>query len=1094
MTNDHPDSARPVAPRNASASTDEDRRRAAIASYAILDTSPEPEYDDLTFLAAHACGAPIAYLSFFDGDRVWMKSRTGTNVREIPRRESLCGLLLETGAVTEIPDLTADPGAAGRAFTRILSDARFYAGAPIANPDGIVIGTLSVLDRTSRTLSRDARKALEALARLVMTRLELRRTLAAMEEALRADARTQERLAESEQRLMTVINTVGEGITFSDERGHFEVYNPRMQEITGYTMAEANAAADFSRLLYPEAEDHQRALDGLKELLAKGAVGEVETNIRTKEGEQKTLLVSTAVVRFRDRTMFLSTYRDISARKRAEQAMLESEKKFRAIFDNTPAPTWLFDYDTLRFLEVNEAMVRHYGYAREELQQMQITQIRPSDHIPRLTNLLHEIRFRPSHSTETVHQAKDGRVFEVSVSWNTIWIQGRRAVLVVAEDISDVKRRTEELRRATDAAEEASRAKTEFLANMSHEIRTPMNGVIGMTSLLLESQLSREQREYVETIRNSGVALLTIINDILNLAKFESGQVTLERHRVVLEDTVEDAFDLFSSEAETNRVELMYWIDPTVPPVVETDGLRLRQVLVNLVSNAIKFTHGGHVWVTMTAGRFREQGLEVNVEVRDTGIGIPADHVDRLFKPFSQVDASATRRFGGTGLGLAIAARLVDLLGGTIGVESVPERGSMFRFSFVAPPVKDATDRGEAEAAKLLTEKQVLLCAQDLIVVEHLQRILQRWDARCAAAGNATDAVTTAGEVQPDIVIGTADLLLAPGQGVLEQIRKRAGKRVPAILLANPSLREPLESRLPEDSRLLLKPVRQVLLRRLLIGILREPSPAVAETGAAGLTKALTPMRILVAEDNPINQKLLLRVLKGIGYEADLAANGLEVLDALRRQRYDLVFMDVQMPEMDGLETSRIIAREFTGPSRPKIIAMTAHALDGDKERCLDAGMHDYLTKPVLMEEVRHAVARWADVIRAEQQAPAGSSGSPSTSGDPLLDRLHLLEEETDRAFVHELVQVYLAESPPMLDAVERAFQEGNFAALNDRAHALKGSSLNLGAVDLGAICRSLEEYGRGGQATATPPDIARLRPEFERVCQRLTEYVGAPA
>ena len=1071
------------------APADEDQRLAALRSYAILDTPEEPDYDDLTFLAAQTCGTPIAYLSFVDAQRIWIKSGVGIDIREVPRTGSPCTLLLETDTLLELPDVAKDPRTSNLSLIYRLPDVHFYAGAPITNADGMVLGTLSVLDRAPRRLSETQRKELEALARLVATRLELRRSVRRMEDAVKESQRAQDRLAESQQRLMTVINTVGEGITFSDERGHFEVFNPKMEEITGYTMAEANAAEDFSRLLYPDEEKHQRALDGLKELLTKGSLREVETTIRTKGGEEKTLLVSSTIVRFGSRTMFLSAYRDITSRKQAEQAMLESEHKFRAIFENTPSPTWVFEYDTLRFLEVNEAMLRHYGYSREELLSMQITGIRPPEQLPRLTITLHEMRLRPSHSTDEVHRAKDGRLFDVHVSWNTFWFQGRRAVLVVAEDISEIKRRNDELRRAAEAAEQANRAKTEFLANMSHEIRTPMNGVIGMTSLLLETQLTREQREYAETIRNSGVSLLTIINDILNLSKIEAGMLEIEQHPVALEQCVEDAFDLISMESEAKNIELMYWIDPAVPPVVVTDGMRLRQILVNLVNNAVKFTERGEVSVTVALVRQAEEYVELRMEVRDTGVGIPADRLELLFKPFSQVDASATRKFGGTGLGLAISARLVGLLGGTIGVDSTPGQGSTFVFTIRAKPSAESIPGGDGDAVKALTGKRVFLADRNLTRIQHLTRVLERWGMRCAASGNTSDIVMSAAELHPEIVLGSADMLLTPGDGMLEKIHAALGKQIPALAFCPPSQRETLSRSLPPKARLLVWPVRQGQVRRALLEVVHGMTPAPeASAGATKLARApAVPLHILVAEDNQINQKLLLRILKGMGYDADLAGNGLEVLDALRRQQYDLVFMDVQMPEMDGLEATRRIVKEFESPLRPKIIAMTAHALEGDRERCLEAGMDDYLTKPVLLDDLRRAIARWAELIGSKRQPNAGGGMSLP---DPLLARLRILEDETDPGFVRELIGAFLNETPAMVEGIEQAVRDRNSNALSERAHALKGSSLNLGAADLGALCKALEEHGRKGKPVDEAPGADRVRPEFERTRAQLLAYL----
>jgi PAS domain S-box-containing protein len=788
-------------------------------------------------------------------------------------------------------------------------------------------------------------------------------------------------------------------------------------------------------------------------------------------------------MRLPSRTMFLSLYHDITVRKRTEQALQESQGRFRVMFESNPLPSWVFEYDTLRFLEVNEAMVRHYGFTREELLQMEISEIRPPEELPRLTNVLREIRLRPAYHTQMRHRAKDGRMFDVHISWNTFWYEQRRAVLVVAEDVSELNRRSEDLEKAIEAAEQANRAKTEFLATMSHELRTPLNGVIGTTSLLMETPLSSEQREYVDTIRTSGVALLSVINDILTLSRLESGPGEPEISSVEPEETIETVLEMFSAEADSKNLDLLRWVDQKVPQLIRTDGTRLRQVLVNLVSNGIKFTERGHVAVAVSLKRRTADAAELEFTVSDTGAGIPADRLDRLFKPFSQADMSSTRKFGGTGLGLAIASRLVELMKGQIRVETTENRGSTFFFTIPVEPVHTEA----ARAVPALPGKDVWVLEPDVFGRTILHKLF-------AGQGALVHAVTSREELLElatpasgfDLLVCTESVFLSREKNVLAELRARFSREVPAIVLTLPSRREALSRAIPPGVRIMAKPVRHTSLVRaaseLVAGIIHPQTPAPAVVAA--------PLRILVAEDNAVNQKLMLRMLKNIGYDADMAANGIEVLDAIRRIRYDIVFMDIHMPEMDGIEASRQIREILPEQERPYVIAMTAYVDDQSRHRCAEAGMRDYLAKPVLVDDVRDAIARASGVVTPLRSAPSGRSVESIEDSD-LRARLEELGADGESAFMRELVQAFLNEVPAKLDGIANALRMKNSKELEEEAHALKGSSMNMGASRLASLARALEDLGRQRKPIADDLSTAPLRKEFGHVREQLLLFVS---
>ncbi len=676
------------------------------------------------------------------------------------------------------------------------------------------------------------------------------------------------------------------------------------------------------------------------------------------------------------------------SQQQANVVLEKSRATFRALFEEAADALVVVDHRG-RIVRINRMAEKLFGYTRAELLDQPVEQLMPEGsharHVALRENYQASPRFRDMGGTELRGRRKDGGTFPADIMLSPLETEEGDVVLATVRDLT-ARRLAEEALKKPNAsllqanarleeaiiranqlateAEAATQAKSEFLANMSHEIRTPMNAIVGMTGLLLDTSLTTEQHEFAQTVRQSGDTLLTLINDVLDFSKIESGKLELEHMPVDVRDCIESTLDLVAPRAAGKWIDLVYWMESAVPVAVLGDVTRLRQVLVNLAGNAVKFTEHGEVLVSVSVRTDAEQPgrLRLHFAVKDTGIGIPAEAQQRLFKVFSQVDASTTRRFGGTGLGLAISQRLVELMGGRIWVESEEGKGSVFQFEIPLEPAEESPRTYVRGGARDFSGRRLLIIDDNATNRRILMLQAKSWGLFPQAAASGPEALAWIERGDPfDLAIVDFQMPGMDGFEVIRAIRRfRPESDLPVLLLTSlgqcgappPGLSIGLTLTKPIKASSLFNALQRIWFGHAEVGRVHTTKSVIADLAQRN------PLHILLAEDNVVNQRVALLILDRMGYRADIAANGLEVLTALRRQPYDVVLLDVQMPELDGLQAAREICRLWPPGIRPRMVAMTANAMQGDREECLAVGMDDYLAKPVRPEALAEALAK----------------------------------------------------------------------------------------------------------------------------------------
>ncbi|MBI9083076.1 MAG: response regulator [Desulfobacterales bacterium] len=797
----------------------------------------------------------------------------------------------------------------------------------------------------------------------------------------------------------------------------------------------------------------------------------------------------------------------INERRLIEDALKDSEERYRTIIESIDDGYFESDLKG-NFTFFNDAMCRILEYPPDEMTGIMNRQALDEENAMKVSEILDQVHRtgKPAKAFDWILITKYGSNRFVEATLSLVRADdgaplGFRGIL---RDVTE-RRRAETLRQAKATAEAANKSKSEFLANMSHEIRTPLNSIIGLVELMMETDLAPEQREDLEVVLSAAHSLLAVINDILDFSKIEAGKLELEETAFNLRNFLDESIRIMAPKAHEKNLEITYRLDPCVPIRLTGDPARFRQVMINLIGNAIKFTHSGEVVVSVSCEEPSQTAMLLCFSVRDTGIGIPEEKQASIFGAFEQADGSTTRRFGGTGLGLAVSAQLVGLMGGRIWLESKPGEGSTFHFTsrFSIKP-------GQLEAASLpqssddkLSGRRILIVDDNATTREILSDVCQSWQMRPRSAADIQSAQKILSS--PDPKGETVDLVLLdfslPGEDAMSLvgwIKGRQDRSIQVVMMLTHS-RTRTRTNLAQSGVLATvnKPVRPSdLLAAIMVALgFQQPKPLNRRKQDTDSATAFSrPLNILVAEDTPFNQKFIIRLLDRWNHRATIADNGVKAIEALDGDNFDLILMDVQMPEMDGFEaTARIRAKEKnTGRPPIPIIAMTAHAMKGDRERCIEAGMDDYVSKPISAAHLMTAI-----VALIPDAGKEGSRNEKLSTVEPVeqFDKDALLGAfENDWDFFLEAVGMFLEDFPPMLADIQKALKENNAETLKRQAHALKGMVGNFHARAAAGHAASLEIMGREGDLSDSDESLTRLEAELQRLKENLVQLTGEKA
>ncbi|OGL61400.1 MAG: hypothetical protein A3I72_01825 [Candidatus Tectomicrobia bacterium RIFCSPLOWO2_02_FULL_70_19] len=926
------------------------------------------------------------------------------------------------------------------------------------------------------------------------------------EEALQA---AREKALEAEATLTDAISNISEGITLYDADDRFVICNDQHRRLYPRIVDLMVPGTPFRKMLEAAVERGQFAAGQVSEEFIQGRLQGRHNPTGTP---QLIRLAEGSWIQLKEaRTSkggIVSIRADVTEIKKTEEALRESEARLLRILDSSPIGVRIVRLEDMKTVYANAQMAGMFRMSLEEF-----LGTNPEDYYADLGELrASRVRLREEgivRDFETRMRRPDGSEFWVLRSVFPMEYEGAPARMAWLYDITERKLAEEELRKAREAAEQANRAKSAFLAAMSHEIRTPMNGVIGMLDVLSRTSLDEKQKDMAATVRSSAYSLVGIIDDILDFSKIEAGKFALEKIPVSICEVMESTAETLSPLAAAKGLPLRLFVDPVIPPHVWGDPMRLRQILLNLTGNAVKFTESGGVFMRADLASLEEGGeARVRFQVIDTGIGIPEEIRGRLFEPFTQAESSTTRRFGGTGLGLAICAGLVELMGGSIGVDSRPGEGSTFTVGLAFPVVGL---RPEAQPGDDLAGLRVLVVSRDEAGGFVPSRYLRHWkagvDAR--AVGDISLAASIVREAASSgspygVIVLSSQWSPEEQAAAFHSVRGEAGlPETPFVLLTRDRLK--LERIVPPNSILVgASPMRRAAFVRAVAVACGRKSPEIEHPApeesldpareAPGIGEAAREGRlILFAEDHPTNRKVVLQQLERLGYAAEAVADGREAYAAWKTGRYALILTDIHMPNLDGLDLARAVRKEEAPGARIPIVALTANALEGEAMRCFEAGMDDFMVKPVEMKAILEKLGRWIPPGRAAGSG-AGGAAAAGAGGGPPVDPAVIRELfGDDQALIRSTLVEFLEATAADAKALERALQSRSAEMTGEVAHRIKGAARTIGAKSLTGIAQALEEAGRDGDWSAAGRQLGLLSAEMERLAGFVEGLKGRP-
>ncbi len=936
----------------------------------------------------------------------------------------------------------------------------------------------------------------------------------------------EESLRESETRLRAIVNSTLDCIVTADSEGRIVEFNPAAVRTFGWTKDEA-IGQDIHELLFPpESQERQKAntnryASGRGEGSLFGQ--RVEQSAIRKNGERFIAEMAMQGGSLQGRPVFIFFIRDITERKKAEQALNHERYLLHSLMNNLPDHIYFKDRAS-RFTRVSRALAERFGLKHpRDAEGKTDADFFSSVHAKEALADERQVMEtgEPILSKEEKETWNDGSITWASTTKLPLYDHDGQitGTFGISTDITRQQMAAEALREAKEAAEAANRAKSDFLANMSHEIRTPMNAIIGMTELVLDTSLTPAQRDYLSTVWESGEALLSLLNDILDFSKIEAGKLDLERTEFSLRECLGDTMKSLALRAHRKGIEIAFHVDVDLQDTYRGDPTRLRQIIVNLVGNAIKFTEQGEVVLDVSSGESPDAEIEpagkhtLQFSVRDTGIGIPQKKMKSIFEAFEQADTSTTRRFGGTGLGLTISSRLVDLMGGKITVTSTVGEGSTFTFTaqFEAIPEESRfTDRMPA----MVGGTRVLIVDDNDTNRLILKEMVSNWDMKPVCVAGAEEAIDAIREAHRDgnsfgLVLSDVNMPDVDGFQLAKRIKDdtELGSTVIMMLTSGDRPGDVLRCENLGAAAYLMKPIKQSELFDAIISAMGVIAPEdEQEMAKSRVMDEHPPLNVLLAEDSIANQKLAVGVLRKWGHKVTVANNGREALDQVPTgHAFDLILMDVQMPEMDGLKATRAIrAREAeTGGPHTPIIAMTAHAMKGDQELCLSAGMDAYVAKPVRARKLHETISQMLELMPSQQAAanpaPAVSQESSviehqNSNSENRLDWSYALENvDHDEELLREVLDAFLVEGPQKLDEAQQAMAATDAVTLQRAAHTIKGALRIFGEPDVMQTAEDLEMAGKNEQFENTPELFERLSTELQDTLAEINRMMNSP-